>query len=520
MKGDEEAYLYLYSWGKAYLDFKRAVKLKKDLADAYYQIGLLYEHDEPNETAREYFLKTLKYNPRHLEACIRIASYYWDMGLNEQAFQYYRQAAALNPADPWQWYYCGYLQLEMEQYAEAVSSFSEIVKLDPMFREGDVFIKRGEAYYYLGYLHLARLDFDTAELIDPENNEVFNYIGNIYSNNHPEVALWYYNRILSTEPDYVETLHNRSEVLQELKRYGEAEADLDKAINVDPDNPCTYGQKGLFLLKMKQYKDAFETLSVAVNGSSYIPYNRARGIASVHLGKYEQVVKDFEYVIKRNEHEDDDVWYYTLGLKQTGSVEKALSVIEEFLPKVEEKNKLYLVRAEILDRKYRTARAKGEPKEKWEACRNQALEDYSNVGNQIALETEDHLQRATLFSEAGIWTEALRDIDWVLLENPDHLNALRLRGVCRAATDPAVAIQDLEIVIQKAPGYYPAYRDLCRVLTQAPTPFQDLNRAVAIGVKAVELSFREPECLEALGKAYLDSGRLAEAQALFEEAKQ
>jgi tetratricopeptide (TPR) repeat protein len=148
------------------------------------------------------------------------------------------------------------------------------------------------------------------------------------------------------------------------------------------------------------------------------------------------------------------------------------------------------------------------------------LEDYSNVGNQIALETEDHLQRATLFSEAGIWTEALRDIDWVLLENPDHLNALRLRGVCRAATDPAVAIQDLEIVIQKAPGYYPAYRDLCRVLTQAPTPFQDLNRAVAIGVKAVELSFREPECLEALGKAYLDSGRLAEAQALFEEAKQ
>lgn len=73
-KNSFEAYYYRGAtkfnrkkWDDAIVDFNKAIEIKPDYADAYFNMGLIYNYQDKRETACYYFKNADKYGRKNLE---------------------------------------------------------------------------------------------------------------------------------------------------------------------------------------------------------------------------------------------------------------------------------------------------------------------------------------------------------------------------------------------------------------------------------------------------------------------
>ncbi len=77
-------------------------------------------------------------------------------------------------------------------------------------------------------------------------------------------ALADYNRALELRPDYPEALNNRGNTFDELERYDEALADYNRAIELRPDDPVKLKNRGTSYTKMERYDEALADFNKAL----------------------------------------------------------------------------------------------------------------------------------------------------------------------------------------------------------------------------------------------------------------
>lgn len=123
--------------------------------------------------------------------------------------------------------------------------------------------------------------------------------GTYMSEKKYEQALADLNKAIELRPGYAEALNNRGVIFSGKKRNAEALNDLNKAIELQPDYPDALNNRGVILMDLSKYTEALNDFNKAIElrpGYAEAYYNR--GLLFMNEKKYEQAVKDYDKALE------------------------------------------------------------------------------------------------------------------------------------------------------------------------------------------------------------------------------
>lgn len=159
----------------------KAQETAADRARPFIQLGQKYMELGKFELAKENLLKALNYDPKSVDAHTLLATLYDRVGDNQQALQYYREAAALAPKagaenNNYGMYLCKY-----GQYAEARKYF-DVALADGFYSaKASAYTNAGTCELLAkGSLDRAEADFRSALALEPNNAQALFQLANVF----------------------------------------------------------------------------------------------------------------------------------------------------------------------------------------------------------------------------------------------------------------------------------------------------------------------------------------------------
>lgn len=86
----------------------------------------------------------------------------------------------------------------------------------------------------------------------------------LYAQRRYEEALAAYNHALDLDPGFTAALHNKGLSLERLRRYDDALAAYERALAIDPQRPLTWYNKGRTLVRLHRYGEALDSFEHAL----------------------------------------------------------------------------------------------------------------------------------------------------------------------------------------------------------------------------------------------------------------
>ena len=237
-----------------------ATTMQSDMkSDLLNHIGLCYWHTQRYVLAEEYFSRAIAHAPREPAAYVNQGLTHEASGDTLRAISFYRQALEIVPDHPVAlrnlaslarqtddatleeeilfngesdsydaWLQRGMYQHRQKDYAEAIRSFTEALRLSP--QRAEVLIQRGFSYEKLRAFKEALEDYSTAIRLNPRATKAYSNRGNVYFRlKKYAVALEDYNHALGLDPDNATALYNRGLTQHRLGDRAAACQDLQRA---------------------------------------------------------------------------------------------------------------------------------------------------------------------------------------------------------------------------------------------------------------------------------------------------
>ena len=121
-----------------------------------------------------------------------------------------------------------------EEAEEHIKFYTTLLQLDPKIVED--YIRRGNAYSYIGEQEKAIADYNMAIALKPEHPKAYYRRGRAYAKNAEYAkAIADYNEVIQRDPDHAEAYRSRGEAWQHLKEQKKADADLTVAKTLETD---------------------------------------------------------------------------------------------------------------------------------------------------------------------------------------------------------------------------------------------------------------------------------------------
>lgn len=167
----------------------------------------------------------------------------------EEAVCFYDQVLELQ-ADCFEVWYERGLALEAQgNYREAIANYDRALSLtNSRDCVCEIWHNRGNAFQYgLGDYTQAIACYDQALKLHPDHEIIWQNRGNalLYGLSLPEDALACYKRALAINSNNVLALRNQGNALVELRRYDEAIASYDRALEIKPDDQISWHARSL-----------------------------------------------------------------------------------------------------------------------------------------------------------------------------------------------------------------------------------------------------------------------------------
>lgn len=202
-------------YGEAVIAFKEAIRLKPDIADAHFGLGMVYlkmagDAVDHNRVALHALLK----NHKNAEADAQLR------GTAHSAHNYYQ---------------------------EALAAFEQAIRL----KSDDVgaYAGMGAAYYGLGRYQEAKAAYKKAVLLEPDNAEAHAGLGaTYYCLNHPRGAAEYYREAIRLNPNDAEVHYRLAMVYDDLGWYKEASKAWKEVVRLKHDDAHAHFRLGMAYL--------------------------------------------------------------------------------------------------------------------------------------------------------------------------------------------------------------------------------------------------------------------------------
>lgn len=246
----------LKQFKEAEAPYRQALRIKPDYAEAYNNLGVILNEIKRFPEARAAYRKALRLKPDYPEAHNNLGVVLNTMQAFEEAEVAFRQAIILRPdyADPFK--NLGILLSGRKRYEEALTTYQQMLRLQPDHVQ--VINNMGVILNTMHRHEEAEAAFRQALCLDPGFAETYNNLGNVLSPlNRPEEAEAAYRYAMVLKPDYVQALNNMGIFLGNMKRYTEAEALYREAVAMVPDYDDAQFNLGLLLLSLGQFEEGW-----------------------------------------------------------------------------------------------------------------------------------------------------------------------------------------------------------------------------------------------------------------------
>ncbi|MEI8203209.1 MAG: tetratricopeptide repeat protein [Bacteroidota bacterium] len=206
---------------QAYKDYSSALKLNKNCAECYYNIGMIYWWDSVNNVkAIEYFSEAIKINQNYSNAYIGRANAYYDLNEIENAITDFNKVVILYPDSFNGYFQRGIFYKNIGKKDSAIADFIMAVKFDKIYD------KKADPYFFL--------------------------IPLLFEKGSNEDAVKYLTLAIKKYPKSAEYYSKRGAIFYTLKRFNESINDLTKAIEIDSKDNMNYMIRALVYLELKQ----------------------------------------------------------------------------------------------------------------------------------------------------------------------------------------------------------------------------------------------------------------------------
>lgn len=183
-----------------YLD--EAIKIDQQYRDAYILKGTNYRALGNKDLAVSSFETALQLDQEYVEGFLNVADYYVEIG-NPIALEYYQTAYDLKPELKYfklrALYGIAKTQQDLGQYQEALTNYRKLLEVEPRF---------SQAFFNQAYIKQ-------------------------FKQNELDSAVYYYNKCVDVNPEYVDAWHNLGLAYSEQGRKSDAARAFSTALGID-----------------------------------------------------------------------------------------------------------------------------------------------------------------------------------------------------------------------------------------------------------------------------------------------
>ena len=287
-----EAYHKLDSLGLATIDYEKTIELDSGYSASYNNLGLIFFDESDYKKAKLFYDKAIELDPKYANA-------YNNRGILFQT---------------------------INQYNKAISDFNKAIEFSPDMDQphanlGNLFFNKLEDTLK------AEIEYKKAINLNPENYNAQYNLGVLFQRKKQfTLASLHFKKAFDVNPNYLEAYYALAIILSDdLPNYREAIFYYDKIISLDPNSSKTYNRRGMVFLKMLNYEKALHDFNKAIqiNDKDDMAYNN-RGKVFFDQGKdYNKAMHDFNKAILINPNESGYFWNRYLLYKKMGQNNKA-----------------------------------------------------------------------------------------------------------------------------------------------------------------------------------------------------
>ncbi|MGD9502463.1 MAG: tetratricopeptide repeat protein [Methyloceanibacter sp.] len=311
-----------------------------------------------------------------------------------------------------------------------------------------------------------------------------------------------FSEAIELDPDEPVAYNNRGAALRQTGERDKALADLDQAIKLDPNYASAFNNRGLVYADRREYDRAIQDLSQAIAlDSNYLKAYKNRGDAYRRKGEKSLATADYNKALALNPSDDVkkqiNAALYALGSAPTASPEPA-SAAAESPAKTEDQSPALAIsdgptQAKAPEQAASSADAKADPD--YRDCvefLDSPAETAAACGRAIASGKFGGGDLAVLYYNRSIWRDVDGDLDAALADAaeairlvPDNADYLSNRGTIYLSKDTHdKAIEDFNHAIKLDPKLEVAFhnRGIAYIgKGDYDRAIEDLSQAIAIG---------------------------------------
>jgi tetratricopeptide (TPR) repeat protein len=267
-----------------------------------------------------------------------------------------------------------------------------------------------------------------------------------------EEAIAAYDQALQIKPDDHEAWNNRGSALGNLGRYEEAITACDQALQIKSDKHEAWFNRGIALVNLGRYEEAITACDqvLQIKPDDHEAWNN-RGGALVNLGRYEEVITACDQALHLKPDLSEAWNNRSNALFNLGRYEEAIAACDQVLQIKPDDHEVWHNRGNALDElgRYEESLASYDQalqiKPEYALafkCRgvsltrigqyDKALTDFNRAIELEPNDLQSQINRCVLFAWMEKYAEGIELCDGILQNNPNHVDALYGKACCYA----------------------------------------------------------------------------------------
>ena len=283
--------------------------------EARLSLARVYLDEHETEEALELLERARDEGIQDLRLSAYLADAYRQNEQYDRAIEEINNALAEDPDDEEFFFIRGRVYFDRGNYATAREDFTNAYDLDPQFHD---------AYYYVGRTILAEDNYSRARrafrhVLDyqPEDGKVHYHMGRTFDAEDSRTqALDSYSEAIESDPEFVEenpgVLIRRGELFADIGRTSSAAADLERALEIEPDSSGALLAIGSLHYQEGQYDLAIDHYTEVLGDDPEYPVAQYElGMSYVHEDQEEAGIRHLQRAVQYGY--DDPEIYRTMG---------------------------------------------------------------------------------------------------------------------------------------------------------------------------------------------------------------
>lgn len=244
---------------KALQDCNTAIKLKKDYYLAYYNRGYIYEKQGKKERAIYEYTQTITYNKKSFQAYQNRGIVYTELEQFDKALKDFNTSILLKPKDAIAYLNRASLYEKIGKYKEAIKDATKALSLNN--RMDKAYFVRAKAFMFLGEKERAIIEFTNVIKINPKMASAYTLRGNTYIDlRNYSKAMDDFNKATQLDPHQIDAYINLGIILMNQSQFDKALFNFNQAQKYDSSNYLVYLNRGILYTLTKNYQDALQDM--------------------------------------------------------------------------------------------------------------------------------------------------------------------------------------------------------------------------------------------------------------------